>query len=192
MKQLLGNGVFDITPIDSGLIVVDRKPDPVKGVQIIYEYVPSSNPNNVRSIAKQTYASAKYRDRYDDYKQYIGHYLIPKIAPVSNDSDFIMLPNGESFLFVNGGKLKWHGNITYKDESPADIAVYGNNLWCSFASNNSLVRFDLRTMREELRIGGSEDSAFNMPKGIWADRDTGHLFVCNTGSNSITELLYVT
>ena len=43
-------------------------------------------------------------------------------------------------------------------------------------------------MREELRIGGSNDSSFNGPEGLWVNEPEGKLIVCNSRSNNILEV----
>ena len=46
----------------------------------------------------------------------------------------------------------------------------------------------MNTMREELRIGGSNDSSFMGPEGLWIDEEQGKLIVCNSGANNLLEV----
>ena len=93
--------------------------------------------------------------------------------------------NGQVFIIDNEGMINISGEIKYRDEAPSAIAYYKNNIWASFCENNVLIRFNIATMRAELRIGG-KTSPFSLPKDIFIDGEWA--YVSNAGTNNLIKV----
>lgn len=186
MKQLFGSNIFDILPTDNGLIAVVSESDE-NGRYLCYKYIAPGAASEPMPITKSSFLSAKFRNCYDALAMQIGNHITSKLVWPNSRSVFaVMGDEGKAKLMSRDGSLVWQGSIVYKAEAPADIALISDTLWASFPSNNSLIRFSLRTMREELRIGGPSDKAFSSPQGLFADKAENRLYVCSAGSGCVT------
>ncbi len=184
MKQLFKEQVFDILPVENGFIVVYKKAEADDKVIVSYKSVSLEN-GLVTQRTKTDYDFIKYGDHAGviDFKS--GNFITNNCVKLEDGRVFAVSVEGEAVIVSAEGKIEWEGTIRYKDSGPASIANYGHTLWASFTEQNALIRFNLRTMREELRIGGSADSAFSKPKGIWVDESSGRLVVCNAEGKNI-------
>ena len=117
-----------------------------------------------------------------------GGFITCNCVELDNNRLLVVRDGGEATIYDARNKIEWQGTIKYKGEGPSGITGAGSVLWASFYESNTLVRFNLRTMREELRIGGSNDSSFSGPKGLWIDEKTDKLYVCNHKAKNILEV----
>ena len=139
----------------------------------------------ISDITKNVYLLAKFGSNYHSVLKIIGNYITVKAINLPTGKLFLCEQSGDCYLIDGNGSTLWTGNIMYKDSAPSDIALYDNCVWASFKESNVLIRFNLATMREELRIGG-ERSPFAGPRGIFIDDNTA--IVSNTLSNSLTKI----
>ena len=77
----------------------------------------------------------------------------------------------------------WTGTLKYKDFGPCDAVCIGRSVWVSFPEGDTILRYNARTMREELRIGSKRDNAFSRPCGLYVENN--RLVVCNSASKFI-------
>ena len=186
MRQVFDHHAFDVMTAENGIVVVEKLDDAENKV-IRYKYISAANMRNIRPITKTTFLSAKFMDNYEFFAEHIDNYIVDKIAWLG-DSLFTVSPvNGKAKYIDKRGNLIWQGELKYKDEKPFDIAIHNNYLWASYPKNNILVRFNTKTMKEELRIGGNTDDVFSKPGSIYID-DNGHMLVCNIGNSSIIDI----
>lgn len=139
----------------------------------------------VSNVAKSVYMHAKFGPYYKTFADKIENYLTCFSLPMEDGQTFVVERNGNATVFAADGLELWQGKMLYKNTAPGGIAPQGRCLWASFPEHNVLVRYNLKTLRQELRIGGS-DSPFNGSEGLFPAGNK--LFVCNTGSNSIWKL----
>ncbi len=189
MKQIFDSSCYDILPAENGFIVILLNEDDQGRKYFCYKYVASVNSDISRPLTKQTFLSAKFHDSYDTLAMQIENHIRTMVVwPTEKIVFAVSGNNGNAKMLKRDGSLIWQGSIVYKDEAPADIQMHNDTLWCSFPSSNALIRFNLRTMREELRIGGPGDSAFNNPSGIWVDKFDDHMYICNKGSGKVVNV----
>ncbi len=186
MKRIFDYHAFDIMQADNGIVVIEKIDDDDKKV-IRYKYISVIGVKNVRPITKSTFLDAKYRDNYPLYADYIDNYLLA--IPCWLDTSLLVISpiNGSSSLVDKKGNLIWSGVIKYNSEYPSDAVVYNDNIWATFPNNNVIVRFNTKTMKEELRIGGNDRNVFNAPHSLWIT-DENHMLVCNGNSNNIIDI----
>lgn len=186
MKQVFDHHAYDVMSAENGILVVEKIDDAENKV-IRYKYVAAANMRNIRPITKTTFLSAKFMDNYEFFAEHIDNYLIDKIAWLGTSLITVSPVSGKAKLIDKRGNLIWHGDLKYNNENPFDIAVHNNDLWASYPKNNILVRYNTKTMRDELRIGGDTNDVFNKPGSIYID-ENGHMLLCNIGSSKIIDI----
>lgn len=188
MKKLFPEQVFDILEVGkTGFIVVYRRPEIDDRVVVSYKSVSLEN-GVVSKRTRADYEFVKFGEKRKAINLQVDNFVTCNCVQLQNDRLFIVSSNGESKILDHEGDVEWQGKIRYKENGPSGIASFGNTLWASFADNNALIRFNLNTMREELRIGGSNDSSFSGPEGLWIDEEQGKLIVCNSEACNLLEV----
>lgn len=187
MKQLFSEQIYDLLKTPDGFITVYRRPDFEDSIVVSYKSV-SFNDGVVTRRTRADYEYIKFGSnrRFEDLQS--GGFITCSCVELENDRIFMVRDGGDAVVYDARNKVEWQGTIRYKGEGPSGIAGAGSVVWASFYENNTLVRFNLRTMREELRIGGSNDSSFQGPKGLWFDESTDKLYVCNHKAQNILEV----
>lgn len=187
MKQLFSEQIYDILEVEHGFIVVYKRAEVEDKVVVSYKSV-SLEDGVVTQRTRADYEYVKYGENFSAATFNSGNFVNNSCVKLENGRLFAVSVDGEAKIIDNEGNTEWEGTIRYKGSGPSSIAGYGHTLWASFADKNALIRFNLRTMREELRIGGSADSAFSKPKGMWVDEPAGKLIVCNAEGKNILEV----
>jgi hypothetical protein len=98
---------------------------------------------------------------------------------------FLLLNDGTAKLIDTDFSVIWQGNFNYRDVPAADIVVHKNAVWATFPDCNVLLRYNLSTMREELRIGGLK-SPFDKPRNMFLEGS--NVTICNKGSKKLTKV----
>ncbi|MBO5200357.1 MAG: hypothetical protein J6B93_03665 [Clostridia bacterium] len=145
----------------------------------------SFDTGKISSVTKSIFMLTKFGA---DYKHFIGkikNYLTCFSILMEDGQTFVVERDGSATLYGAGGTELWEGKMLYQNTAPGGIAVIGDTLWVSYPKCNVLIRYNLRTLREELRIGGT-NSPFTEAEGLFPAGSK--LFVCNTGSCSICKL----
>jgi len=102
-----------------------------------------------------------------------------------NTKVFLVEDDGSTTLFDTDGSPIYRGDVLYRGNTPSDVAVYKNTIWACYPKANVLLRFNLMTMREELRIGGNR-SPFECPNDIFVDGD--YAVISSSGSNKLVKV----
>ncbi len=187
MKKLFSDQIYDMLPFEGGFIVVYRRNEVADRVVVSYKSVSLSN-GVVSQRTKTDYEFIKFGELYKSLQFEGAQFITCKCTKIDNDRLFVVTEDGHAKIFDKDGYVEWEGTVRYKDCGPSDVAHHGHTLWASFAERNALIRFNLRTMREELRIGGSTDSSFDCPTGLWVNEPDEQLVVCNAKANNILEV----
>jgi len=187
MNKVFNSDAMSMYPLPKGFIIIAKKSTTADKLIVSYKLISFEN-GTMSPITKSVYQLAKFGNNFKTYEMQVPNYVTCKTANLDNQRMFVVTPEGSAKIMDHNGYVQWKGTMKYKGFGPSDIAVLGATMWASFPENNALIRFNLRTMREELRIGGSNDSAFNHPKGLWINKDSNTMLVCNTGANSILEV----
>lgn len=188
MKSIYGEGALSLLPLENGFLIVTKEDENTDMISVGYKLVDFSN-YTMSPVPKSIYQQAKFGENYKAFELQVGNYVTCKTVVLPNGNVFSVNTDGEAKVMDSNGYVEWQGTIKYNDRAPADIALHNNNIWASYPHSNALLRFNLRTMREELRVGGSKnDSAFDKPEGLWVNEETEKLLICNAGNNKILEL----
>lgn len=184
MQKIYDQTAMNILPVPNGFIIAACREALEKKMVVMYKLV-SFEESNISPVTKSVYMYAKFGEDYKSYEMQLNQPFYWRTHTLPGGRIFAVHPNGEVRVFDKQACTEWQGTMKYKDSGPADIAVDGNSIWASFPDNNAIIRFNLRTMREELRIGGS-NSAFASPEGLWINGES--LMVCNSASHKLWQV----
>lgn len=187
MKKLFSDDIYDILDFDGGFIVVYRRNEVEDKIVVSYKSVRLDD-GTVSSRTRADYEFIKFGEVYPKVGLQSSEFITCSCAKLDGGGVFIVTKEGDAKIVDRDGFTEWQGTIRYKDCGPSAVAHEGHTLWASFPDRNALIRFNLRTMREELRIGGSNDSSFSGPKGLWINEPEGQLVVCNSKARNILEV----
>lgn len=184
MKEIFSGTVYDIIKKPDGLVFSCLEEVLSDGLFVKFKML-NARSGNVSDIAKNVYLIAKFGSNYKPAVELCENYVTVKTMLLPSGKLFLCRKNGNCYLLESDGTVLWNGVILYRDNPPSDIALYNNCVWASFQEDNALIRFNIETMREELRIGG-EHSPFLGPRGIFIEGNTA--IVSNMGSKNLTKV----
>lgn len=184
MQQIFAGEIYDMIKKPGGL-VFSYLEDVIDDNFLVKFKMLDADTNAVTDIAKNVYLLAKFGSNYRHAVKLVDNFITVKAINLPSGKLFLCEKSGACFLFDGDGSILWTGGILYKEEAPSDIALYDNCVWASFKESNVLIRFNLATMREELRIGGAR-SPFSGPRSIFIEENIAT--VSNTRSNSLTKV----
>ena len=184
MKQIYLGEVYEILPISNGIVFSYCKEKTDGNVIVAYKMLSFEN-GHFTDIAKNVYLLTKFGNNYKSVVALCDNYITVKSILLPNAKVFLLSTDGTAQLVDTDASPIWKGSLLYKNNAPTDIVLYKNSLWASYAESNVLLRYNLNTLREELRVGGKK-SPFNKPKNIFVENDNA--YISNQGSQTITQL----
>ncbi len=184
MKLVFEGKVYELIPQNQGIVFPYRRGGDDQNALVCLKML--STENGVMSdVAKNIYFISKFGTNYRASLELCSNYVLSRALVLPSGRVFLSSDNGNSYLIDGDGLPVWSGDFKYKGEVPSDIAIYKNSLWASYKTAGVLVRFNLNTMREELRIGG-KNTPFNKPCHIFIEGNTA--YVSNSGSNKLVKV----
>ena len=184
MRLIAKDKVFSLHPLPDGFLYSYLVEQEGEQVAVSYKMVSFSG-GKISNVTKSVYMLTKFGSAYKGFMKKIKNYLTCFALPLENGHCFVIERDGSAALFgAEGGEI-WSGTLLYKKASPGGIAVNGDSLWISFTDSNVLIRYDLKSLRQELRIGG-EHSPFNKPSGLFPAGSK--IFICSLEDNCIWKM----
>lgn len=186
MKRIFEGDVYDLVQKPDGFIFSHRADIIDDKMLMLYKTVDAQS-DLIRNVSKNVYLLAKFGGDYKTVIKLISNTITAKAISLPSGKLFICDRDagGKCLLLDETGGVLWNGTIQYRDCAPSDISLYNNCVWASFLEYNVLIRFNLATMREELRIGGAR-SPFSKPRGVFTSGNIAT--VSNIGSNTLTRV----
>lgn len=184
MKRISGDKVFSLHPLPDGFLysyLIEQLDDKFK---VGYKMVSFSS-GKISNVTKSVYMLTKFGSAYKAFANKIKNYLTCFAIPLENGHCFVIERDGSAVLFGAEGEEVWSGRLLYKKTAPSSVAVNGDSLWVSFSDSNVLIRYDIKTLRQELRIGG-EHSPFINPTGLFPAGSK--IFICSMGDNCLWKM----
>ncbi len=181
MKQVFTNDVIQVHPTADGIIFSHRFSEEDGKLTVAFKKAVFKTGEFSR-IQKSYYLIAKFSNHYKNIEQKIGNYITCLCSELSDGGLLVIDADGTARRFDEDGNEVKKELLNYHGEAPSGMAVSGRSFWCSYKNDNSIVRYNLATMREELKLGGSH-STFSKPEGLWIEGR--EMFVCNSGSNKL-------
>ncbi len=184
MKLVFKGKVYEMVPQKNGLVFPYRRGGDDKNALVCLKML-SLDTGILSDVAKNIYFISKFGPNYKASLELCSNYVLARSLVLPSGRVFLSSDNGNSYLVDGDGLPVWSGDFKYHGEMPSDTAIYKNCLWASYLKAGVLLRFNLSTMREELRIGG-KNSPFDRPNNIFIDGRTA--LVSNIGSNKLLKV----
>ena len=181
MERLFAGKVYEMVAQPNGIVFSYCKENLDNKARVRYQMI-SFDTKTVTEVAKNIYQLSKFGSNYRAVASLCSNYVSARALVLPTGRVFMIEDNGRAMLFDDEGMPLWTGELTYRGNIPTDIAFHKNSLWVCYASANVLLRFNITTMREELRIGGSS-SPFDRPCDIFIDNNEA--MISNVGSNKL-------
>lgn len=185
MKKVFNGEVYDILPLKEGMIFSYCKESNDENVLVAYCMLSFDN-GRFSNVENDIYLITKFGNNYKAISALCENHIKTKAVTLANGKVFLMQPDGTAQLVDNDATPVWTGKLTYRNCIPSDIAVHNNTLWAVYPDCNVVLSYNLSTMREELRIGGGENSPLKKPRSISISGDC--ITVCNLESQNIIEI----
>lgn len=145
----------------------------------------SFDSGKISNVTGDVYTLTKFGSEYKNFKSKIKNFIYCHSAIFDDGRVFTVEKDGTATLFDAMARPAFEGKLLYQGMAPSCIAASGETLWAAFSEKNTLVKYNINSMREELRIGG-ESSPFSKPCAIFPAGTK--LFVCNEGSRDIWKI----
>lgn len=184
MKKVFDGKIYEVLPKSDGLIFPYQKAVIDEGVVVWYKMLSIEN-STLTDISENIYLNIKFGSNYNVAVGISKNFVSEKALVLPDGRTLLCNQNGQVFIIDADGMINISGEIKYRDEVPSAIAYYKNSIWASFRENNVLIRFNIATMRAELRIGGNT-SPFASPESIFIDGEWA--YVCNSSTNNVVKV----
>ncbi len=184
MKKIFDGKIYEMLPKTDGILFPYQKAVIDQGDVVWYKMFSLEN-TSLSDVSETIYWNIKFGSNYTVALDVCSNFVTEKAIMLPNGRLFLVNDNGQIFVIDPDGMINIGGELKYRESAPSAIAYYKNNIWASFKDNNVLIRFNINTMRAELRIGG-KTSPFDAPEDIFIDQENA--YVCNSGSNKIVKI----
>lgn len=188
MKQLLEGKILQMLPVPSG-VVVALATEVTEEEKIVVEYrMISADTGEIQRVSKNVFLLVKFGPNHKLAELQVKNHLTAKTAILSDNKTLVVEEDGAAKLLGDDGVAEWVGSIKFKNEAPSAIAFDGKSAWAAYFENNTLVRINPGTLREELRIGGKDknNNNFKGPTNIFVSGE--YIFVSNIISKQIWKI----
>lgn len=169
MKQIFSGEVYEVLPIMNGIIFSYKKEEISDQTIVGYKMISFSS-GQFTDVERNIYRLTKFGNNYTEVIKQIGNYVQVKSLLLAGGKIFLLFPDGKATLLDLDATPVWSGNLLYKGEAPSDVKLHGNALWATYEEKNVLIRFNLNTMRNDLRLGNRKEP-FSAPKDIFIEED---------------------
>ncbi|MBQ0083925.1 MAG: hypothetical protein KBS52_04090 [Clostridiales bacterium] len=176
MKTVFEGDILNVLSVENGLVIAYACKKEDDGVLNIAYKMVTFEDGKLTNVPGSLYYISKFGPAFGEIKQKIKVPLACKSVILQNGKVFSLEADGAATLFDTDGVTIWKGTLSYKGATPSGIAVNNRSVWVCYRESNVLIRLNLLTMKEELRIGGGEASPFKEPIDLFTDND--NIFVC--------------
>ncbi len=184
MKQIFEGQVYEILSISGGIMFSYCKEALEDQIVVGYKMISFDN-GRITDVAKNAFLGAKYGTNYQEILKKCEHYITDRIIHLQNEKMLIYSKNGILKLLNADTSVLWQGTLSYRNYNASDFIIYKSALWACFPECDVMLRYNLSTMHEELRIGGKK-SPFSKPRSLFLENDDA--YVCNIGSKRIVKV----
>jgi len=181
MKLIFSGEVYEVLPIMNGIIFSYKKEEISDQTIVGYKMISFSS-GQFTDVERNIYRLTKFGNNYTEVIKHIGNYIEVKSLLLAGGKIFLIFPDGKATLLDLDATPVWSGNLLYKGEAPSDVKYHGNALWATYEEKNVLIRFNLNTMRNDLRLGNRKEP-FSAPKDIFIEENRA--IVSNYGSKKL-------
>ncbi|MBE6728624.1 MAG: hypothetical protein E7568_00130 [Ruminococcaceae bacterium] len=185
MTKVFEGDVLHIIPADNRIIVAYAEEREATQMTVAFKMIPFDNTEST-NVAKNIYQLSKFGANYRSFCIQVQNYFTCKNIILKSEKMLVLEQDGTVELLDTDASFLWAGKLLYKNSSPSSIAIFESKLWATFPEHNVLVRYNINTMREELRIGGGVSSPFANPCDIFVKDNFA--YISNPGSLQILKV----
>ncbi len=184
MRPVFTGEVYEVLPLNNGIVFSYCKDKTEKDVTVSYKMLSFDNAR-LTDITYDIYFLTKFGNNYRAIRPLCENYINAKAILLLNGNVFLMERSGNAALIDADSTPIWTGELSYRGYKATDIMLYKNVIWACYPDGNVLLRYNLSTMREEIRIGGNQ-SPFDRPVGLFCEGDS--VLVSNKRSHKLIRL----
>ena len=184
MKPIFEGKVYEVLPLNNGIMFSYCKEIIDERINVSYKMI-SFDDGRINDITKNVFLGEKFGTNYAEVIKNCEHYITDRVIHLPSGKMLIHSANGILKLIDTDAEIVWEDKLTYREFNASDIVIYKNNLWACFKDCDILLRYNLNTMREELRIGGNK-SPFKQPRRMFLDGE--EVFVSNMASKKVNRV----
>lgn len=137
-------------------------------------------------VTKSVYQMNKFGLNYEYLAANLPDYLNCKAVALNDGSTLIAYYDGSAAIFDKSRNQKWSGSLKYKGFAPADVVAQNDFLWCSYPESNAVIKYNLNSMQQTFRAGGSSSGGIIEPYGLWLSDD--RLIITSSASGLVLSL----
>lgn len=182
MKPVFKGEIINAVAADNGIVMAYIHEKTESRITVAYKAVSFDN-GKINNVPRNLYELSKFGTNYKDIIAKVKNHISTNAVLLENGKTFCADSDGTAYLFDTDGELLWKGGLTYRDALPTSIAVCSRHLWVAFGKLNVIMRMNLNTMHEELRLGGGKESPFLHPVDLFAQGE--QIFICTKQGKEI-------
>lgn len=186
MRTVFEGEILNVISVDNGLIIAYACKKDDDGIMNIAYKMVTFEDGKLTNVPSSLYYISKFGTSFGAIKSQIKVPLACKAIVLQNGKVFTLESDGTAILFDTDGAVIWKGTLSYRGNTPSGIGVNNRSVWVCYKESNVLIRLNLLTMKEELRIGGGAASPFAEPIDLFTDDN--NIFVCTKSKNSIVKV----
>lgn len=165
MKTVFEGDVFDVLPTENGMLIAYCSSVHDDKMEIEYKLVNFSD-GKMTTAATHIYPLTKFGTGYKAFRSEVENLYTCHTIFLPSGKLFVYETNGDVKILDTDASVLWQGSMTYKGEAPAKVTLYDNKFWACYEKSGVIIKYNNSNLREELRIGGGENSPFEAPKDI--------------------------
>lgn len=174
MKKIYDDSAISMIPCERGFIfaAIKKETDDVKisqkeGQSVIAFREHSFDTGQNSLVTKNVYLMNKFGQNFEFFANNLPDYINCKAIKLHNGNTLIVNYDGEAQIFNKSTELKWSGSLKHKGFSPADVVADKDYVWCSYPESNAAIKYNINSMQQTFKIGGSASGGLNEPFGLW-------------------------
>jgi hypothetical protein len=185
VKPIFEGEILDVAATENGLIYAYCEDRSETQITVAFKMI-SFEGFKETNVAKNIYLLSKFGPDYKAFSIHADNYISCKIITFPGEQMLILEDDGTVKFLNDDATLLYDSKINYVNENPSGIALSGDKLWCSYKDKNVIIRYNINTMREELRLGGGRNTPFSMPTDIFVEG--GYAYIASSGTKSVLKV----
>ena len=153
MKQVTGADALQLLPCQNGFIFVTKQEEHEDKAVIAYKMLDFER-MTLSPVTRSVYLLAKFGSHFERFEDNPEDFLSMQTLFLPDRRLLVLRPDGNAQLLEPDGRVAWEARLTFENSLPYGLALAETGFWVSFPNAGALVRYSLRHLRPDLRIGG--------------------------------------
>ncbi len=179
MKTVFEGEIIDVVSANNGIVIAYVLEKLEDKIRVAYKLVSFDN-GEIANVRSDLYDLSKFGTNYKIIASSIKNHIYCHSVVLPNEKTFVIDTDGSAYLFDANASLIWRSVIKYKGTVPSGLAINNRHIWVGFSEYDVLMRLNLATMSEELRLGGGKNSPFKKPNNLFINNNDIYLTSLNS------------